>query len=92
MVEIKVNVTFKKIKSNEDESVLMSVFSKKYTLYEIETEFEDETKFIVERRMSDFKRLWILLKETYPAQIIPPLPECSFTGTKKIIELFEIEQ
>ena len=77
MLETKVNVSFKRI---ENENSLLPVFSKKFTMYQIETEFEDETKFIVERRMSDFEKLWKLLKETYPAQIIPPLPECSFTG------------
>lgn len=80
MIETKVNVSFKK--DIENENSLLAVFSKKFTLYQIETEFDDETKFLVERRMSDFERLWRLLKENYPAQIIPPLPECSFTGKK----------
>ena len=30
---------------------------------------------VVERRASDFLKLWTLLERTYPSQVIPPLPE-----------------
>jgi hypothetical protein len=34
----------------------------------------------VERKMSEFHQLWDLLKENYPSQIIPPLPDGNKTS------------
>ena len=66
---MKINIKFLRL---EDDEIL---FFKKHSIYRIETEFEDGTVCVVERRMSDFQQFWSLLKEIYPSQLIPPLPD-----------------
>lgn len=73
---MKINVQF--LRFEEDEIF----FFKNYSIYRLESEFEDggEICVVVERRMSEFHQLWDLLKEIYPSQIIPPLPDGNKTS------------
>ena len=64
-------IVIKFLRVEEDEIF----FFKNYSIYRIESEFEDGEICSVERRMSEFQQLWDLLKEIYPSQLIPPLPE-----------------
>lgn len=55
-------------------------FFKSFSIYRIETT-EATCNFTVQRRSDDFSQLWKILKELYPAQIIPPLPEYSILSS-----------
>ena len=67
-----------KIDSIEEDSI---IFFKKVATYRIESEAEyPGTLIIVKRKLKDFEKLWEIMTENYPSQLIPPLPDSS--GTK----------
>ena len=47
-----------------------------YTLYAIQVVGGG----VVERRFTDFHRLWGMLAQFYPAQVLPPIPQKKFIG------------
>lgn len=66
---MRINVKF--VRTEEDQIF----FFKNYSIYRVESDFGDGEIYAVERRMSEFQKLWELLEEIYPSQLIPPLPE-----------------
>ena len=61
-------------------------FSSSYILYDVETIIDINTKFIVQRRYSDFIWLRESLSKFYPREYIPPLPGKKIGGRR-----FEID-
>ena len=57
-------------------------FSSSYILYDIETTIDINTKFIVQRRYSDFIWLRESLSKFYPREFIPPIPGKKIGGRR----------
>ena len=75
-----------KIEIKNPRSVEGGLFTNSYILYDLETTIDINTKWIVQRRYSDFIWLRESLSKFYPREFIPPIPGKKIGGRR-----FEID-